>query len=34
MNEAIVYLGIFIGWGTLLVCGGLAVDRWEKDHGE
>jgi hypothetical protein len=30
IEEGIVYLLVFAGWGTLLVCGGLAVDRWEK----
>jgi|TARA_R110000824_G_scaffold7972_4_gene36393 hypothetical protein len=34
MDQAIIYLLIFAGWGTLLMCGGLAVDRWEKNHGE
>lgn len=34
INEAIIYLSIFAGFGFLLVCGGLAADYWENNHGE
>ena len=34
INEGIVYLLIFAGFGFLLVCGGLAADFWENKNGE
>ncbi len=32
IEEGIFYLLAFAVWGTLLLCGGLVADRWEKTH--
>ncbi len=33
IEEGIFFLLVFAAWGTLLVCGGLVADRWEKNRG-
>jgi len=31
-EQAIIYLLIFAGWGTLLMLGGFFADKWEQNH--
>ena len=31
INDAIIYMAIFAGWGLFLVCGSLVAEQWEKN---